>query len=215
MNEVSPGRQRRHTFWRLWKADCIRICWKEKGQDWSRRDVIFQMSEPAWVAVTAVQGEASVPNKFHDHSDHVLVRQKFQQLSGDATMPDNVISSCQIDKHGTGLFFASKESSMFCVSKTTWPTVDFPCQNLACFFGSKGSTIDCRSVVQGSCKGRRTKRWDHTYVSPWQVLRTPGSRLPELFSTLSKFWVGASKKNGSHVARNSSREQHGSQAPDK
>ena len=71
------------------------------------------MSEPAWVAVTTVQGEASVPNKFHDHSDHVLVRQKFQQLSGDATVPDNVISSCQIDKHGTGIFLRQKNPQCF------------------------------------------------------------------------------------------------------
>ena len=55
------------------------------------------------------QGEASVPNKFYDHSDHVLVWQKSQQLAGEATVPRSVISSCQIDKHGTGLLFCRKE----------------------------------------------------------------------------------------------------------
>ena len=39
-------------------------------------ETIFQASESAWLAVTSGQGEASVPNKFHYHLDHVLVRQK-------------------------------------------------------------------------------------------------------------------------------------------
>ena len=41
------------------------------------------MLKPAWHAVTS-QGEAFVPNKFHDYPDHVLVRQKSQQLAGEA-----------------------------------------------------------------------------------------------------------------------------------
>ena len=35
----------------------------------------------------------------------MLVRQKPQQLAGEATVPDSVIGSCQVDKDGTGLFF--------------------------------------------------------------------------------------------------------------
>ena len=38
----------------------------------------------------------------------MLVWQKFQQLAGEATMPDSVISSCHSDKHGTSLFFCLK-----------------------------------------------------------------------------------------------------------
>ena len=34
---------------------------------------LFQASEPAWLAVTSGQGEASVLNKFHDHLHHVFV----------------------------------------------------------------------------------------------------------------------------------------------
>ena len=60
------------------------------------------------LAVTSGQGETSVPSKFHKHPDHVLVRQKSQQLVGEATVPDSVISSCQIDKHGTSLFCLKK-----------------------------------------------------------------------------------------------------------
>ena len=35
----------------------------------------------------------------------MLVRQKSQQLAGEATVPDSVMSSCQIDKYGTSLLF--------------------------------------------------------------------------------------------------------------
>ena len=66
------------------------------------------MWEPAWLTVTSGQGEVSVPNKFHDHSDYVLVRQKSQQLAGETTVLGSVISSCQIDKHDTGLLFCLK-----------------------------------------------------------------------------------------------------------
>ena len=40
----------------------------------------------------------------------MLVRQKSQQLAGEATVPDSVISSSQIDKHGTGLLFCLKRT---------------------------------------------------------------------------------------------------------
>ena len=43
-------------------------------------------------------------------------------------------------------FLASKESSIFCVSKTVWSTVDLPCRNLACFLGSCGSIIGSTQV---------------------------------------------------------------------
>ena len=126
-----------------------------------------------WLAVTSGQDEASVPNKFHNHPDHVLVRQKSKQLAGETTVPDSVISSCQIDKHGTSLLFCLKESSMFWVSKATWSTVDFPCRNPPCFFGSKGLTIGsthfCRPVVRRSCKGHRAERWNSSSVGPLQV----------------------------------------------
>ena len=38
----------------------------------------------------------------------MLVRKKFQQLAGEATAPDSVITSCQIEKHGTSLLFCLK-----------------------------------------------------------------------------------------------------------
>ena len=68
----------------------------------------FSASEPAWLAGTSGWGKASVPNKFYDHSCHVLVRQKSQLLAGEATLLDSVISSCQLDKYGTGLLFCLK-----------------------------------------------------------------------------------------------------------
>ena len=47
---------------------------KKRGAKTSLWDTIFQSSEPAWLAVTSGQGEASVLHKFHDHPDHVLVQ---------------------------------------------------------------------------------------------------------------------------------------------
>ena len=44
-------------------------------------------------------------SSLHIHTNHVLVRQKPQQLAGEATVPDSVIGSCQVDKDGTGLLF--------------------------------------------------------------------------------------------------------------
>ena len=67
------------------------------------------MLEPAWVAVPSGQGKASVLNKFHYHPDHVLIRKKSQQLAGEATVPDSVISSCQINNHDTSLLFCLKK----------------------------------------------------------------------------------------------------------
>ena len=57
--------------------------------------------------------------KLNDHSDHVLIHQKPQQLAGKAMVPDNVICCCHIDKYGTGLCFKRilKEFSMFNWSK--------------------------------------------------------------------------------------------------
>ena len=81
---------------------------KKRSQDQSLWETIFQASEPAWLAVTSDQGEASAPNKLHGHPDNVLVRQKSQQFAGEAMVPDSVISSCQIDKHANGLLFLLK-----------------------------------------------------------------------------------------------------------
>ena len=68
----------------------------------------FLGDEAAWLAVTSDQDEASVPNKFHNHPDHMLVRPMSQQLAGEAMVPHSVISSCKIDKHSTSLLFCFK-----------------------------------------------------------------------------------------------------------
>ena len=64
-------------------------------------------------------GECKAPvfDKLHDDSYHVFVGQESEQLVGEATVPESVICSSQIYKHGTDLFFsASKQSSMFWIS---------------------------------------------------------------------------------------------------
>ena len=76
---------------------------KEGGQDRSLGDAISQALSPARIAVASCKGEASVADQLHNHADHVLVRQKPQQLAGEATVLDSVIGSCQVNKDGTGL----------------------------------------------------------------------------------------------------------------
>ena len=75
-------------------------------QDQSLRNAIFQAPQPASLAVTGGEGETSIPDKLHDHTNHMLVREKPQQLTGEAAVPDSVVCSCQIYKHGTGLLFS-------------------------------------------------------------------------------------------------------------
>ena len=60
-------------------------------------------------AVTNGEGEASISDKLQDHLGHVLI-QKSQQLAGEATVPDSIISRCQVDKHGTGIFLSLKRA---------------------------------------------------------------------------------------------------------
>ena len=80
---------------------------------------MYKPLQSALLAVTGSKGETSVFDKLHNHFDHVLIRQKPQQLASKTTVPDSVISSCQIDKYSISLFLTSKESSMFWVSRTT------------------------------------------------------------------------------------------------
>ena len=59
-------------------------------------------------AVTCGEGEASILDKFQDHPDHALIREKSQQLASEAAMPDSVISRCLVNKHGAGLLSLKK-----------------------------------------------------------------------------------------------------------
>ena len=68
----------------------------------------FSDVEATLLAIIGGEGEASISNKLQEHSSHVLIRQKSQQLTGEAAVPDGVISRCQIDQHRTGLFFSLK-----------------------------------------------------------------------------------------------------------
>ena len=67
---------------------------KEGSQDRSLGDAVSQTSKPALLAITNGESEASISNKLQDHPNHVLIRQKSQQLSGEAAVPDSVISRC-------------------------------------------------------------------------------------------------------------------------
>ena len=61
------------------------------------------MSKPALLAVTTNERETSIVEKFRDHLDHMLVCWKPKQLASETTMPDSIVSSYQIDKHGISL----------------------------------------------------------------------------------------------------------------
>ena len=71
-------------------------------------DAISQTSKPASLAITGGEGEASILDKLQDHPNHVLIRQKSQQLAGEAMVPDSVKSFCQVHKYGTGLLLSFK-----------------------------------------------------------------------------------------------------------
>ena len=119
---------------------------KEGGQDRSLGDFKSQTLKPALLAITSGEGETSMSHKLQDHSNHVLIWQKSWQLAGKAMMPYSVKSYCQVNKHSTDFFLASKESLIFCVSKTVWSIVDLPCQNPACSLGSCGLIIGSTRV---------------------------------------------------------------------
>ena len=141
MNEKSPSCQRRHTSWRLWKADRICICWKE--EEWRLIPMGDYFSDVGACLACC-----------HQWSGWSLCSKQVWWSSGPCACPAEVSAACRWG-HGARQchkqlsdrqtrhrpFFTSKSSSMLWVSKTTWSTVDFPYRNPACSFGSKESTI--------------------------------------------------------------------------
>ena len=131
------------------------------------------MSEPAWLAVTSGQGEASVSNKFHDYPDHVLVWQKSQQLARDATVPDSVISSCQIDKHDASLLFCLKKI-LNVLRKQNDLIYDRFCVEIQLVFWKQGVDYWFITIADQPFKNlvRDTEqRWDGSSVGPPQGLQ--------------------------------------------
>ena len=63
------------------------------------------------------------------------LQQKSQQLAEEATAPDSVISSCQIDKHSTGFLCLKKMLNVLRKQNDLIYGIDFPCRNPTCFFG--------------------------------------------------------------------------------
>ena len=63
--------------------------------------------------------------------------QKSQQLAGEATLPDSVISHSQVDKHGTCTsLFSLKRILVILCKQTVWSVVDYRFQNLICTLGN-------------------------------------------------------------------------------
>ena len=84
------------------------MLFKREVQDRSLWDAILQASPPALFATTGDKRKAPALDKLRNHSYHVFVKQESEQLAVEATVPDSVISRCQIYKHGTGLSFCFK-----------------------------------------------------------------------------------------------------------
>ena len=78
----------------------------------------FQESQIALLSTTCGECKAPVLDELHDHLYHEFVRKEPEQLAGEATVPDSVISCCQITNTAKAFLFASKQSSMFWISKT-------------------------------------------------------------------------------------------------
>ena len=70
-------------------------------------DAILEASKPTPLVVAGDKGEAAIANHLHDHADHVRVRQQSQKLAYETAMP-YVVSSCEVDKHSTGLLLSRK-----------------------------------------------------------------------------------------------------------
>ena len=66
------------------------------------------MSKPASLAITVDESETPISEKLQDYQNHVLIRQKSQQLAGETAVPHSDTSRCQVDKHGTGLLLSLK-----------------------------------------------------------------------------------------------------------
>ena len=90
------------------ETPCIDIT-EKRGQDQSLWDAVSQKSKPASLAITGGENEAYILDKFQNHLDYVLIREKSQQLAGEAVVADSVKSFCQVDKHGTVLFLSLKK----------------------------------------------------------------------------------------------------------
>ena len=69
----------------------IPVCCGTQFENPALKNTIFHMAKPALLVVTDSKGETLVLDKFHDHSDYVLIWKGLKQLAGKATVPDRFI----------------------------------------------------------------------------------------------------------------------------
>ena len=84
------------------------MLYKRGGQDRSLWNAIFQPWQPALFATNVGKFKTPVLSHLHYYSYRAFVRQESEQFTNEATEPYSVISRCQINKHGTGLFLCFK-----------------------------------------------------------------------------------------------------------
>ena len=110
------------------------------SKDQILENAVSQTAEPALLAVTGSKGKVSVSYKFHHHSN-VVVREKLQQLLGNATVPDSVICNYQIDEYGNHFLLSLGRILDICVKRTTRTTVDYQCPNPAPISSNASITV--------------------------------------------------------------------------
>ena len=72
---------------------------KQKGShDQFLKTPIFQTAKFALLAVIGSKSKTLVSIELYDHSNHVFIQMKSQQLTGKATVPDSILCHCLIDK---------------------------------------------------------------------------------------------------------------------
>ena len=88
-----PNHQCGHPYYLLGMVDCNCRAYSRKAKTDPCVDPLFLGLQPALFASTVSDCKAPVLEKFHDNSHPVFVRQELEQLTGEAMVPDSVISS--------------------------------------------------------------------------------------------------------------------------
>ena len=134
------------------------------------------------------------------HSYHMFASQESEQLVGEATVQDSVISRCQINKHGTSFSFCFKTvlnvlSQQNCLIPGWSPTLKSSLLNREQSVNN-GFDTGVDKPFEDLIKDKAIEREFFGFL--W-ILRTLGLRL--FCCRHCVFWDGASRKRGSYVTK--------------
>ena len=133
-----------------WQVRVVDI--EEKGrQNRSLWDAVLEASKPAPFTVSVGKGETAIANYLQPSPMPLpsISITRTMYLSGSNRSSLQVRPRCHTvllaavrsTNTAAAFFLAEKLSSMSCVSRVTWSTVDFPCRMSACFRGCNESMI--------------------------------------------------------------------------